>query len=509
MAEVAEAREAHAAVREDLRGLRRGRSARAAARTAPPARRGRRGSRRATASAGRREERRPPRGAEDGVHEIRDALAERQRADEDAEREAAPRLEPRREDLHPRRVDAREPEARQEAQDERRGGTVREEREAARSSPAPRRLAPTTSCRGAQTSGRFRTALASVPATKPSWTESVSHVAADVRKPPLGLQERRDRRRREPERHPEELRRPRGGRGRASGPAGRRRVAARRRARGRRAHAASGTSLPGFRIPFGSSAAFTARMAARYAGGRRSGRKFAERQADAVLARDRPAEAHGLLEDAGHRRLDGGLVERGAPLPEEAHVEVPVGRVPVRERPEVRLGGAPPHARHERDELRARHREVQLEGHPSSWIASAMPRRTSQSARRRGSSAASATSSAPHSRRTSPAAVTSRSTSSSVAASKSRRRRASASGNGTGTPFFRDTTSTVGRSTTSQADGTRPRRWISKTAFAADSSDGNGARTVAHAAGFAMRRSHAFVTTASVPSLPTRSAVRS
>ena len=87
--------------------------------------------------------------------------------------------------------------------------------------------------------------------------------------------------------------------------------------------------------------------------------------------------------------------------------------------------------------------------------------------------------------------------------------RASASGNGTGTPFFLDATSTAGLSTISHADGTRPRRWISKTAFAADSSDGNGASTVAHAAGFAMRRSHAFVTTASVPSLPTSRDVRS
>ena len=45
------------------------------------------------------------------------------------EREAAPRAEPRREDLHPRRIDAREAETRQEAQGERGGGAVREKRE--------------------------------------------------------------------------------------------------------------------------------------------------------------------------------------------------------------------------------------------------------------------------------------------------------------------------------------------------------------------------------------------
>ncbi len=48
---------------------------------------------------------------------------------------------------------------------------------------------------------------------------------------------------------------------------------------------------------------------------------------------------------------------------------------------------------------------------PTSWIASAMPRRTSQSVRRFASSVARATSSAPASRRISPARVTSRSTS--------------------------------------------------------------------------------------------------
>src|SRR5664279_2377912 len=76
-----------------------------------------------------REEARPPRGAENGVHEVRAALAERECADESAEREAAPGTEPRREDLHARGIDAREPEARQKAQDEGRGRSVGEERE--------------------------------------------------------------------------------------------------------------------------------------------------------------------------------------------------------------------------------------------------------------------------------------------------------------------------------------------------------------------------------------------
>ena len=189
-------------------------------------------------------------------------------------------------------------------------------------------------------------------------------------------------------------------------------------------------------------------------------------------------------------------------------MEAAVGDVSVGERPEVRVGGplltaVTSATSSERGTARSSSKDAELVDRLGD-AASHVPQRAAARLVRGERDVQRRTR-----RRTSPAAVTSRSTSPSVAASKSSRRRASASGNGTATPFLFDTTSTVGLSTTSHADGTSPRRCTSTTAFAADSRDGNGARTVAHAAGLAMRRSHAFVTTASVPSLPTRSDVRS
>src|SRR5436189_2505338 len=67
----------------------------------------------------------PVAGADD-VHEIRRRFAERERADENAEGEATAGLEPRRDDLHPRRIDAGEKHTGEKAQRDRDGDAGRE-----------------------------------------------------------------------------------------------------------------------------------------------------------------------------------------------------------------------------------------------------------------------------------------------------------------------------------------------------------------------------------------------
>src|SRR5918912_695648 len=58
----------------------------------------------------------PPVAATERINQVRRRLAERERADENAEREPTPASKPRRHDLHPRRIDSGQEETREEAQ---------------------------------------------------------------------------------------------------------------------------------------------------------------------------------------------------------------------------------------------------------------------------------------------------------------------------------------------------------------------------------------------------------
>ena len=210
----------------------------------------------------RREQGPAPRTAEDGVHEIREALAERESAHEDAEREAAARAEPGGENLHPRRIDAREPEARQKAQRERGSRAVGEQRERrvrgrAEEARPDHELPRRKDVRQVEDGARERAG------DEAQLDREREPRRRGIRQAPLRLQERRDRRRREPERHPEQL----GERKQDEDAPAPRRLSR----RGRAAHPAAGITLPGFRIPFGSSACLIARIAATNAGGRRIG----------------------------------------------------------------------------------------------------------------------------------------------------------------------------------------------------------------------------------------------
>ena len=202
MPEVAERREPHAAVA-------RARAAPGAGRTPPSgtgtARRGRTRTRsRPPASVssdvdGDDELPVEPAGA---VDEVRRRAAERQRADEHAERDAAVLAKPRRHQLQRRRIDAGEEEPGREARGQR---AARPGRPRAAPGSPPRRRPRRRGSRAAARRRRLRfsTLETSAPATKPSCTAIVSQAARRAREIPLGAQLRDDRRRREPRRHRE------------------------------------------------------------------------------------------------------------------------------------------------------------------------------------------------------------------------------------------------------------------------------------------------------------------
>ncbi len=201
--EVPEVRQAHAAVAEDLRDLRRVET-------------GRRGRVRSVAdeeehdgAAGDREARHgehvdAPRGMPDRVDEIRERLAERDAADEDAEGRSAPAAKPGREDLHAGRIDAGEEEPRQEPQDHGRDRPAREERE-----PGVRGRAEPRGD-GEEAPRREHVRQVAERAHERAGHEPELHRERQprrrrVRQTPLGLERGRDGGGREPEGHAEQL----------------------------------------------------------------------------------------------------------------------------------------------------------------------------------------------------------------------------------------------------------------------------------------------------------------
>jgi hypothetical protein len=138
------------------------------------------------------------------VDQVRRGLAERERADEDAERHAALAPEPARHDLHARRIDAREEEPRAEAQDDRGPGAAGLERDPRVGGRRQPRAAGDEGARGDDV-GQVGDGAQQRPDDEPELHGERQPRGRRARERPLGLQRRRDRRGREPEGHDEQL----------------------------------------------------------------------------------------------------------------------------------------------------------------------------------------------------------------------------------------------------------------------------------------------------------------
>ena len=155
--------------------------------------------------AGRDDERRTPRRAEGAGDQLRQDAAERERADHDAHRQAAPVGEPADDQLHADRVDQRQRRAGDHAQRHRRRRR-RRRRWPWRASRARRRRRPSPISRGGCTrSGRLVTAETSAPVDEAELHPDRQQRLADPPDLPLVAQRRRGRGRREPGRDREHL----------------------------------------------------------------------------------------------------------------------------------------------------------------------------------------------------------------------------------------------------------------------------------------------------------------